>query len=75
VVLIDCWATWCGPCVASFPLLVEKHKKYADKGLAVISLSTDDVDDSRAVLTFLVKQKATFTNLHMPLDAAGFKAR
>jgi thiol-disulfide isomerase/thioredoxin len=73
VVLIDCWATWCGPCVASFPLLVEKHKKYADKGLAVISLSTDDAEDGDEVFAFLQKQKATFTNLHMPLDASGFQ--
>src|SRR5690348_10360533 len=41
VVLVDCWATWCGPCVASFPRLVEKHNKYSAKGLAVISLSLD----------------------------------
>ena len=70
VVLIDCWATWCPPCVASFPKLVEKHQKYAGKGLAVISLSTDKPADSGKVLAFLQRNNATFTNLHMPLDAA-----
>jgi thiol-disulfide isomerase/thioredoxin len=73
VVLIDCWATWCPPCVASFPQLVEKHKKYAEKGLAVISVSLDDIEDDTEVLAFLVKQKATFTNLHTMLDATGSK--
>lgn len=73
VVLIDCWATWCPPCVASFPKLVEKHQKYASKGLAVISLSTDKVADAPKVLPFLQKMNASFTNLHMPLDAAGQK--
>lgn len=73
VILIDCWATWCPPCVASFPKLVEKHEKYAGKGLAVISLSTDRPSDAPKVIDFLKKQKATFTNLHMTVDAAAQK--
>jgi thiol-disulfide isomerase/thioredoxin len=31
VVLVDCWARWCPPCVTSFPKLVEKHEKYAPR--------------------------------------------
>jgi thiol-disulfide isomerase/thioredoxin len=74
VVLIDCWATWCGPCVASFPKLVEKHEQYADKGLAVISLSTDKAADANKVIDFLKRNRATFLNLHLPLDAAAAKS-
>jgi thiol-disulfide isomerase/thioredoxin len=74
VVLIDCWATWCGPCVLTFPLLVEKHRKYADRGLAVISLSLDKPADAGQAVQFLRQQKATFTNLHLTtVDAAARK--
>jgi thiol-disulfide isomerase/thioredoxin len=73
VVLIDCWATWCPPCVESFPLLVAKHEKYGGKGLSVISVSMDRPTDAGKVLSFLQKQNATFTNLHLTVDAAAQK--
>jgi len=63
--MVDAWATWCGPCKENFPHVVEMHKKYGDKGLAVVSLSFDDpavakqVSDARQ---FLAEKKAVFTN-------------
>lgn len=41
VVLIDCWATWCGPCMAKMPELKRVYEQYADKGLVVIGVSFD----------------------------------
>lgn len=70
VVLIDLWATWCGPCVRSFPRLVEKSQKYGPKGLAVISVSLDDPKKADEVLAFLTKNKAAFTNLHLTMNPA-----
>lgn len=63
VVLVDFWATWCGPCVEGFPHTVEMHKKHQDRGLAAISLSFDDPDDQPKVRAFLESQGATFDNL------------
>ena len=64
--LVDVWATTCGPCKENFPHLVEMHRKYAGKGLAVISLTLDDPTDAKAVAEaekFLREKKAVFTNV------------
>ena len=62
VVFIDFWATWCIACIELFPHTVELHERFADQGLAVISVSFDEPDSEAVVLDFLQKQGATFDN-------------
>jgi len=73
VVLVDYWATWCGPCVENFPHTVELAKKYKDQGLATISVSFDLFEDEPSVRKFLAEQGADFENLISQHNAIGQK--
>lgn len=74
VVFVDYWATYCKPCVKSFPHTVELHKQHQGEGLAVISVNLDYLDDEPKVKEFLEKQGATFDNLISKYDGGGSDA-
>jgi cytochrome c biogenesis protein CcmG/thiol:disulfide interchange protein DsbE len=46
VLLVNLWATWCGPCRVETPELVKLHKEFRSKGLEMIGLSTEDPEAS-----------------------------
>ena len=42
IILVDFWATWCGPCVMTIPELVNLQDKYRDSGVVILGVSVDD---------------------------------
>lgn len=60
VILMNFWATWCGPCTQELPHLEALHRKYKDQGLQVISIAMDGPESIANVAPFVRRTGLTF---------------
>jgi len=72
VVVVDFWASWCGPCKESFPAMNELHKKYSERGLLIVAVNVDEA--RRDMDEFLKANPAAFTVVRDPAQALVAKA-
>jgi thiol-disulfide isomerase/thioredoxin len=66
--LINFWATWCGPCVAEFPDLVEINRMYRKRDFEFVTISANFPNEKPEVLKFLEKMQASGRNLLFGAD-------
>jgi thiol-disulfide isomerase/thioredoxin len=72
VVLVNFWATWCGPCVEEMPALNRLQAKYADKGFRVVAISQDE--SMQSVHSFFAKKEIKNLQVFMDENAETFSS-
>ena len=60
IVVLNFWATWCGPCDAEMPMLVKTASSYAGKNVAFIGASVDAEETQKKIAPYVQKRQITY---------------
>ena len=67
VVLLDFWATWCGPCKESIPHLIQLYKNYRERGFELVGMNVDK-GDGQVVRRFIMSMDIPYPVVTAPED-------
>ena len=68
VLLLNMWATWCGPCRGEMPALVKMQDEHREKGFEIIGLNTDDGDTKEMIDKFASEMKLNYKLVWAPTE-------
>ena len=66
IVLLNIWATWCGPCREEMPSMEKLYREFGPQGLEIVAVSVDDPGAEKTIQQFAKEFGITFEILHDP---------
>jgi thiol-disulfide isomerase/thioredoxin len=72
IVFIDCWATWCVPCIKELPHVKAAYAKYRDQGFEVIGITFDKVPDRAKLVKFIADESLVWPHFFNEQGGANF---